>query len=195
MLNDFNIYQLLSNIINLALLCIYVLINDKKRKSMDLYSTIINQGGKLLQDGSAWRDIVSKDGSKIIRQIAQKNGTSAIDVFQKNGQVFFSYRKEIRPDGKSYLTKAFHYIKQNGQIQSVLKLDQDGSFMQTLFKTNNKGQIKPLGKFMSKAQDQIRKTDVTFFPPVGKVNPNDSKLKLFVDTFNKMFGKQESKIF
>jgi len=47
----------------------------------DLYTTILKSGGQILQDGSAWKDFASKDGGKIIRQIAQKNGTGRISAY------------------------------------------------------------------------------------------------------------------
>ena len=163
----------------------------------DLYTTILKSGGQILQDGSAWRDFVSKDGSKIIRQIAQKNGTSAIDIFQKSdGKLIQSFRKTIEPDGKSYITKCFNYIKQNGLIQSVLQFEKPESFMQSLFKTGNTGKIKPQGDFFSKAETQIKRGKVTFFPiGKGSINSNSPNLSLYTNTFNKLFGRQESNIF
>ena len=166
---------------------------------MDFYTAILNKGGKIIQDGSAWRDILSEDGTKIIRQIAQKNGGCAIDVFQKTDEknipLIYSFRKIIKPDGKSYFTKSFNYKELKGQIQSVLKLEKEGSFMQTLIKTNQAGQINPSGDFFSKAENQIKKGKVTFFPIGNKINPNNPAISVFTNTFNKLFGKLESKIF
>jgi len=163
----------------------------------NLYTSIMKAGGQILQDGSAWRDITNKDGSKIIRQIAQKNGTSAIDVFQKSdGRLVKSLRKTIEPDGRSYTTKCFNYIKQEGFIQSVLKFEKAGACMQSLFEAGNTGKIKPQGNFFSKAETQIKRGKVTFFPiGKGSINSNNPILSLYANTFNKLFGRQESSIF
>ena len=163
---------------------------------MDLYSTILKNGGKWLNDGSAWRDIVSKDGTKVIRQIAKAGGECAIDVFQKSDNtVISSFRKTMKPDGVSFLIKSFNYTKGAGTIQSVLKLENKSSFMQTLFKTDAAGKIKPSGDFLSKAEDQIKRGKVTFFPIGNKIDSMNQGLVQYTKTFNKLFGKQESNIF
>ena len=67
--------------------------------------------------------------------------------------------------------------------------------MQTLFKTDASGKIKPSGDFLSKAEDQIKRGKVTFFPIGNKIDSMNQGLVQYTKTFNKLFGKQESKIF
>ena len=126
----------------------------------------------------------------------KKNGTSAIDIYEKsNGQLIQCFRKTIKPDGQSYITKSFNYAKNCGLIQSVLKFkDKSSSFMQTLFKTNETGKIRPTGDFFSVAEKQIKKGKVTYFPIGNKISSN-SGLNLYTEVFNKNFGQQESSVF
>ncbi|MBR2068897.1 MAG: hypothetical protein IJ877_03960 [Candidatus Gastranaerophilales bacterium] len=164
---------------------------------MDLYNAILNKGGQILQDGSAWVDFISKDGTKIIRQIAQKNGTSSIDIFEKaTAQPIQAYRKVMKPKEGAYTTKVYNYIKQAGKIFSIQKLQTPQSFMMTKFDTGSTGKIVPKGEFFSSAQGQVKKGAVTYFPVgVNNINTSDSKIKLPVTTFNKMFGAVERQIF
>ena len=165
---------------------------------MDLYSTILKNGGKWLNDGSAWRDIDSKDGTKVIRQIVKATGECAIDVFQKsNNTVISSFRKTMKPDGKSFSIRSFNCINGTGTIQGVLKLEKPGSFMQTLFKTDASGKIKPsdCGDFLSKAEDQIKRGKVKINPIGNNIDTKSQGLALYIQAFNKLFGKHEKSIF
>ena len=164
---------------------------------MDLYNLIAQKGGQLLEDGSMWLDFVSKDGTKIIRQIAQKNGNTSIDVFEKaTAQPISAYRKVIKPSGNAYTTKVYNYIKQAGKIFSTQKLETPNSFMMTNFSVNNTGKIQPKGEFFSAAQGQVKKGNITHFPVgTNSINTTDPKIRTHVTTFNKLFGAVERQIF
>ncbi len=161
---------------------------------MDLYSTILSQGGKILQDGSAWRGIISKDGTKVIQQFASKVGNSAVDVYEaSSNKLISSSRKFVKPDG-SWLSKVLNYAKGTTQIFVVQQLGEKekGSFMSALFKFKVPQTAPTEGEFLHVVDKIVQKKGKVTYIPVNKsIMPQDGKLFSRVNTFNTKFGKIE----
>ena len=155
---------------------------------MDLYSLILKNGGQLIQDGWAVRDILSKDGSKIIRQFAQKNGTYAHDVFDRvTGTTLSWCRKTAREDG-SFLSRVYDAtgLKQFFAVQKIGEKG-SGSFMGALF---NSGIKNKKGDFIYCVNKEVlRKGPVTYMPPGKTIMPKDTKLLSRTNAFISQFGK------
>ncbi len=155
---------------------------------MDLYNAIINNGGKILQDGRAIRDFFSKDGLFIIKQSADKLGNYTIDTFNRSNEIVSSTTKKMAKNG-SYSVNTKNYIKNIAQSFNVLKLGESKTgFMSALFKSPINKKAKT-GEFMHVVDNAVQvKGEVVHFPFNNSISPQDNKLALKTGIFNKNFG-------
>lgn len=161
---------------------------------MDFYNFILSKGGQVIQDGSAWRALASKDGSKIIHQFADKAGNVAVDTYEAGtNKVLKSSRKIIKND-TSYISRVIDYIQGKNQLFAVQKLGdkETGSFMSALFKWPATQKAPSRGEFCHVLDSQMQKRgEVTYIPINKSIMPKDSKLMTRVGIFNSKFGKIE----
>lgn len=159
---------------------------------MDLYTTILQKGGTLLQDGSAWRDLVSKDGQKLIRQFAKQNGEVAVDVFERNsGNLVSCVRRTVKPDN-SFISKVYDAsgLKQLFALQKLGEKD-NGTFMSALFK---RGASIKNGEFIHAVNKKVEaRGGVTHMPFNNSLMPKNNSLAMRTNIFNQKFGKIDLK--
>lgn len=160
---------------------------------MDLYNTILEKGGQILQDGSAWRQLASKDGSKIINQFATKEGNTFLQVLNtlNPAQILKQCSKTAKADG-SFLSQVFDAVTGKGQIFAVQKLEKNNSFMSVLFKTTGATPPKT-GEFLHCVAGEVQKKAPIMYNQVNKgimpKNMLDNRLYTSTNIFNSKFGK------
>ena len=124
---------------------------------------------------------------KIIRQFASKEATS-IDIFEKaTDRCIYSYRKAIQPDGKSYLTKTFDFLKKQGTMSAHQKLEKENSFMSATFKIKSNGMPEQKGDFVDMG-GRVKKGEISYLPSTNTIDTDNKDLSIVVSIFNRLFG-------
>ena len=163
---------------------------------MDLYNTVLDNGGKIIDNKCAFREFTSKDGTKLIKQMVSKKGYCAIDVFEKEGEERISvYRKTMKyPNNNCFSAKFYNYKTESGNIFSFLPLKKNGEFVAALFKTGKDGASEWEGEFITYIRGHLTKDKVTRHP-VGKLICEKKGMEDLIANFNRFFGTVERNVF